>query len=184
MELKSRINLTFKALFLLLFVADVLSAQDYFPITPGTEWTYGNAQSGAPNLRIYISDGEVEWDGEQYYQMKGLSLEDSLNLKSISSVLLRKGRNGDLYGINLSVSEDEYLFFPGKPKLGYSWTGLSGLSKITSAKGTLETPVGTFENCMIVESIAGGAKAFTYYQINKGMVAVTLENRILMYLIE
>lgn len=179
-----RINLSIKTLFLAVLLVNGLSAQDYFPITPGTEWTYGNSQSTAPNLRIYISDGEVEWEGEDYYQMKGLSLEDSLSGRAVSSVLLRKAKNGDLFGINLSVSEDEFLFFPGKPKVGDSWTGLSGLSRITSTKGKLETPVGTFENCIIVESIAGGAKAYAYYQINKGMVGMTLEDKLLMYLVE
>jgi hypothetical protein len=98
--------------------------------------------------------------------------------------LLRKGRKGNLYGINLAISDEEFLFFPGKPEVGFSWTGLSGLSRITSTKGRINTPEGIFENCVVVESISGGAKAYAYYQENKGMVAMTLEDRLLMYLIE
>ena len=135
-------------------------------------------------MTMFIGRSKVEWEGKTYFQMKTLTLEDSTGQDQVPSVLLRKGKKGNLYGINLSVSEDEFLFFPGKPEAGYNWTGLSGLSRITSTRGNLQTPVGNFENCVIVESIAGGAKAYTYYQEDIGMVGMKLEDRLLMYLIK
>jgi hypothetical protein len=159
-------------------------SQDYFPIEPGKKWTYGNVRSEAPNMTMFIGEEEVEWEGEQYLQMKTLTVVDSTNQESVPSVLLRKGKKGDLYGINLAISEDEFLFFPGKPEEGMSWTGLSGLSRISEMDGSLETPAGIFRNCVVVESIAGTAKAYTYYQEGKGMVGMTVEDRLLMYLVE
>jgi len=169
----------------LLFIQSVPGfCQDYFPISPGTEWTYGNVRSSAPDMTMRISDTSVEWNNESYQQMQMLTVVDSTDQKYVPSVLLRKGKKGDLFGINLAISEDEFLFFPGKPEAGFSWTGLSGLSRITSTKGRIATPAGTFEDCIVVESIAGGAKAYSYYQENKGMVAMSLGDRLLMYLIE
>ncbi|MCZ4409651.1 hypothetical protein O3Q51_12585 [Cryomorphaceae bacterium 1068] len=161
-----------------------LMCQDYFPIDPGTEWTYGNAHPSTPNMTMYIGQEPVDWNGESYRQMRTLTVGDSAGQESVPSVLLRKGKKGNLYGINLAISDEEFLFFPGKPEVGFSWTGLSGLSRITSTKGSIETPEGTFENCIVVESISGGSKAYAYYQENKGMVAMTLEDKLLMYLIE
>lgn len=167
-----------------IILASFANGQDYFPIDPGTEWTYGNARPSTPNMKMYIGQESVEWNGKSYQQMRTLTVVDSAGQESVPSVLLRKGKKGNLYGINLAISEEEYLFFPGKPEAGFSWTGLSGLSRITSTTGTIETPVGTFVDCIIVESIAGTAKAYSYYQENKGMVAMTLEDRLLMYLVE
>jgi len=161
-----------------------LFSQDYFPIDPGMKWTYGNVRSSAPDMTMRIGDKSVEWNDESYQQMQMLTVTDSANQEYVPSVLLRKGKKGDLFGINLAISEEEFLFFPGNPEAGFSWTGLSGLSRITSTKGRIETPVGTFEDCIVVESIAGGAKAYSYYQENKGMVAMALGDRLLMYLIE
>ncbi|MGB6037735.1 MAG: hypothetical protein WBG42_15780 [Cryomorphaceae bacterium] len=176
-----------KRILILLFVFSTvgnLKCQDYFPIEPGTKWTYGNARPSTPDMTMRISEKSVDWNNETYQQMQMLTVADSADQDYVPSVLLRKGKKGDLFGINLAISEEEFLFFPGKPEAGFSWTGLSGLSRITSTKGRIETPVGTFEDCIVVESIEGGAKAYSYYQENKGMVAMSLGDRLLMYLIE
>jgi len=175
---------TILCLFVVFVFGTHLFSQDYFPIDPGTKWTYGNVRSSAPDMTMHIRDKPVEWNDETYQQMQMLTVVDSADQKSVPSVLLRKGKKGDLFGVNLAISEEEFLFFPGKPEAGFSWTGLSGLSRITSTKGRIETPAGTFEDCIVVESIAGGAKAYSYYQENKGMVAMSLGDRLLMYLIE
>ena len=175
---------TIVSLFTILIFGSPLLSQDYFPIDPGMKWTYGNVRSGVPDMTMRISEKSVEWNEETYQQMQMLTVVDSADQDYVPSVLLRKGKKGDLFGINLAISEEEFLFFPGKPEAGFSWTGLSGLSRITSTKGRIETPLGTFEDCIVVESIAGGAKAYSYYQENKGMVAMSLGDRLLMYLIE
>jgi len=171
-------------LFLSFFTGVTAFGQDYFPIDQGTKWTYGSVRPSTPNMTMYIGKGEIKRNGKIYFQMKTLTVQDSTGQSQIPSVLLRKGKKGNVYGINLAISDDEYLFFPGKPEAGYSWTGLSGLSRVTSTRGMLQTPSGQFENCVVIESVAGTARAYTYYQENIGMVGMKLEDRLLMYLVE
>jgi hypothetical protein len=186
-ELKcTRLILTV-AFFLNLACAEV-SAQNYFPVEPEKEWVYiyngPYNPSGEAKSTVTISAEKVKRGEEMYYEMNSVFQSTGSSEPGLSQTFVRKAEDGSVYGINPTVAEDEYLFFPGSPEEGKVWTGLSGKSEIVSTNERIETPGGQFENCVVVESSAGEVKAYSYYQEGKGLVAMKLGDMLMMYLEE
>ncbi|HKL40565.1 MAG TPA: hypothetical protein VJ894_07800 [Cryomorphaceae bacterium] len=162
-------------------------AQDYFPIEPGAEWRYNYSdtydRSGEAETTVRLGEEKVEKGGEMYYKMESRTTMGSAE-PTVSVTFVRKADDGAIYGINPTVSEDEYLFFPASTEVGNVWTGLSGSSAVVETNASVQTAAGDFTDCVVIESIAGEVKAYSYYQKDKGLVAMKLGDLLVMYLKE
>jgi len=172
----------------LTLILSTVSAQQYFPVEPGKTWVYiyngPYDPEGEAKNTVSLSEEEVKRGGEMYYEMKSIFTSTGSPEPVESKTFIRATDDGAVYGINPSISEDEYLFMPASPEKGEVWTGLSGSSEINATDATIETPEGTMSNCVVVESLAGQSKAYSYYQEGKGLVAMKLGDKLMMYLRE
>jgi len=191
MEIKTDIKRICRILPILLglsFIFTDAQAQNYFPVEPGKKWVYqyngSYNPSGEAKTIVRISEEEVRRGERMYFEMNSVFTSTGSSEPTISKTFIRQSEDGAVYGINPSISEDDYLFFPASPTEGMTWTGLSGTSKITSIKASIETPGGIFSNCIVVESSAGEVKAYSYYQEGKGLVAMKMGDQLIMYLKE
>lgn len=189
MEIKTELKRTFFILPILIglsFIFVDAKSQNYFPVEPGKEWVYqyngSYNPSGEAKTEVVIGEEKVKKGEEMYFEMNSVFTSTGSSEPVLSQTFLRQTQDGAVYGINPEISEDEYLFLPASPTEGKVWTGLSGKSAVINTDEDIETPGGTFNDCVVVESSAGEVKAYSYYQEGKGLVAMKMGDQLIMYL--
>ncbi len=134
-------------LLLLSLVGLVGSAQDYFPLVPGSSWVYRQTSGlgGISPLTIRLGEPAV-LNGTTYHRLQGYLAKD---------VLIRREDNGNfVYWDEASRAEAAFLLFDGIEFRSYvSPCGQSG--KFDGRPSAYKGPVGQFEDARTIRYTPG-----------------------------
>ena len=187
----TRLNFVLQFIFIICFVgtfAITATAQDYYPTVVGNTWVFLNAD-GTEKRTYTIEEAEGEAKGiiilRIYTETLGTdTVDDDVYYISDDNgdLLLHKTHlNEGAFGIAAAILDPPTLFFPSVLPLGRTWDvvtttelKLVGTANTTSTITVvdiedLETPAGTFENCVKLEinrkvATAVATLRFTSYQ--------------------
>lgn len=150
-------------------VVEILPA-DYFPMTPGSTWSYiGDGNEYASYTRTVL------YSECSYFQVSinnGGTVSSTVYYVSDTDVRIVLSR-GEEYDMANLISEppntDEIvLTVPLEP--GTEWGSESIKRKIVSLSDTVDTPAGLFEDCLTVMSEYPDSYILDYYVIGIGLV--------------
>jgi len=139
-----------------------VTPSDYYPLEMGCAWSY--------NVTVHAPDGQ-----KQILSTTKVVGGDG------ADVWLRTGQNDFTYRVDeqgiLKVQANYYLLRgPIRPDASWqlSLQGMDGTLKITDVHATVETPAGTFQECVVTEEVVPGLdnKVLTTFAPGVGVVKI------------
>ncbi|WP_027420675.1 hypothetical protein [Crocinitomix catalasitica] len=152
----------------------------YFPLEKGTTlvYTYGEAlYKGTPyenyTTEVKVLDNTETINGIKYFVSES-STGDSKDNRTVILSYYRFGKDGSLI-TKSSKNGEEVIAMKETPKVGDTYPSQrGGTSKVTDLNATFTTPVSTYNNCLVIETIEGQTTYRAYFKKNIGMVATTI----------
>lgn len=164
--------------------SEEISIGDYFPITEGNTWEYrGEGNEYASFTR------EVEFNEGNKAQIKensGGTISRSV-YKISDSEIIRTFFQGESYEDKNFLEEEsnENLIILKKPlEKGAKWDTTQGTREIIDLNATVETPSGTFENCIEIKVSYEHSTLYEYFAKGIGLVKREFESEGMMVISE
>ncbi len=159
---------------------------EYFPIEPGTSWTYG--YTGEMSGRTYsmeITDEEHEQNGETYMVIKQVTNGEEKEI-SLDLTMYVRVEDGNVYSFMPKVMEKEALAIPNDVSEGKTWeVPETGKFTVLSMNKSIETPTKSYDDCLVLETdLGGGSKTVSYYVKGIGSVATEIDGKLIVYLMK
>lgn len=149
---------------------DAVLPGDYFPMTPGSSWSYiGNGNE-------YASYTETVLYNEcSYFQVSrdnGGTVTSTVYYVSETDVrmVLSRGEEYDKANLISEPPNADEIILKAPLEPGTEWESGSIKRKILSTDDTIDTPAGLFENCLTVRADYPDSYIIDYYAINIGLV--------------
>lgn len=147
-----------------------LKPADFFPLTQGSTWEYqGEGNEYASFLREVVF---AEEDRAQVKENNGGTVSAAVFQVSETAVT-RIYFQGEAYEDEnfLDVSPGENTVILKTPlEVGTKWEDSSASKEIVETDAVVETPAGTFENCLKVKSTYEDSTIYEYFKVGVGMV--------------
>lgn len=150
------------------------SLRDYFPIGQGSTWSYlgqGNEYASFTREVVFTGNGQA-----QFKEDNGGTVSSSI-FEVSGSQLKRIYFKGESYDtINLLnkgyTSNDNTVFLKEPLQVGTSWSSGKSTRRIVQTAIQVQTPAGTFNDCIMVEIKEANSTGLTseYYARGVGMV--------------
>lgn len=151
---------------------DTGKVSDYFPITPGSRWVYrgeGNEYASYTQEAIYTRDNMAQFGSNNGgTAMTSIFETDDDYVKRV----YREGEsyNPDNYLETGFTPNDDTILLKAPIKIGTSWTN-SGIGReIVSVNSNVDTPAGSFDNCVKVKISFEDSTIYEYYHKNTGLI--------------
>jgi hypothetical protein len=176
----------FSILFFLALILPALSnAQTHFPLKEGARWTYNYNgvfdQTGESFFVVEILEGKEVLKDQSYYQVKTASFQAEGAEAAYTQVSYsRVDDKGNVFSYD-SESSDE-LFFPADVVKDKSWSVGNSEFKVLELKGSIETPKGTYEDCVVLTRTENGQVISSYFKKDIGLVAIRMGELLMAYL--
>lgn len=153
------------------------SSKDYFPLSQGSTWSYqgaGNEFASFTREVIFSSANQA-----QIKESNGGTVSASIYEFS-ENALKRVYFQGESYQpVNLLTkgfkSNDSTVILKEPLQPGKEWTTGSGQRRIAQNDAQVQTPAGTFSNCIKIEISEKNSSALTYEYYAKGVGLVKRE---------
>lgn len=147
------------------------SSRDYFPSTPGSTWSYqgaGNEFASFTREVLYSSANQA-----QIKESNGGTVSASIYEFS-EGALKRIYFQGDSYQppnlLAKGFKSNESIVILKEPlRTGNEWTTGNGQRSIVQTDAQVQTPAGTFNNCIKVEISEKNSSALTYEYYGQGV---------------
>lgn len=149
-------------------------AQDYFPLEKGSETTFQYtdmfSQNGLTSMVMRVGEDEKTVKGQSYLEII-TEMSSSGNNGFSNSSFVRMTDEG-LVGLPTKASQKEELMMPSEFEAGKSWSTSQGKVEILQTDGTITTPSGSYDDCLVLETSMAGGGTLSYYQEGVGLVAM------------
>jgi len=179
--------------FIALSFAFTVNGQSHYPMEEGKVWYYNYAEDfavkGTSLNKVEIQDEMKVLDGVEYFEIRTSSGDkDRENFRLITTFYLRERKDGTIVGKSASDSS-EVVMLPEPPyKEGSKWDNSEGIMEILQTDASIETPAGTFDNCLLVKTQMNNVITLGYFQKGVGHVALEMvingEKKLVQYLVE
>lgn len=189
--MKHSISLAFTLLFIVVFACGCTTGQDnppgnditptntgtekvgdYFPITPGSRWVYlgeGNEYASYTQEAMYTEDNMA-----QFVSDNGGTVMTSI-FEIHDDYVKRVYQEGETYNPDNYLKagftpNDDTILLQAPIKIGASWTNSGSTREIVSVNSNVDTPAGSFDNCIKVKVSFENSTTYEYYHKNTGMI--------------
>ncbi len=146
------------------------SLHDYFPLGEGSDWQYkGEGNEYASFTREVLF---VEGDKAQIREDNGGTVSASV-YETTENEIIRIFFQGEEYEETNFLNEesnDSLVILKMPLEVGTKWDEPNGTREIVEVDATVDTPAGTFENCIKVEIQGEYSTLFEYFKEGIGMV--------------
>lgn len=144
--------------------------QDFFPLTKGSTWKYqgeGNEYASFSREVLFVKDNKA-----QFRENNGGTISVSVfqvSDQAISRIYFQGEAYADTNIINQEPN-DQTILLKTPLSVGTKWEVPHGKREIVSVNAELETPAGSFTNCIKVKVTEENSTVFEYYKQHVGLV--------------
>jgi len=143
---------------------------DFFPLTRGSTWDYaGEGNEFASFTReVVLTRGNLA----QVRENNGGTISVSV-FEVTGEAITRRFFQGETYEEEDFLDRqptEETIIIKGPLQIGTTWGPSGAIKTITDLQTTIETPAGTFPDCLEIETTYPDSKVYEYYQKGVGMI--------------
>lgn len=167
------------------------NGNSYYPLKAGSSWTYGytsefEAVDSGTSFTVRIKDEGYEHNGKKYLSSLQEYKSPDGKVSNITTMYARIDSEGNVYSFMPKVTEEEVMTMPADIKVGETWSAVNGVTtKLIATDGSIETPVKTYTDCLVITSIIDEEEGTTTYLAKGiGMVAIEMDGKLMSYLKE
>ncbi len=146
------------------------SLKDYFPLTQGKTWDYqgeGN-EYAAFSRKVVYTKGELG----QVREDNGGTVSAAV-FKVADEVVTRVYFVGEAYDDKNYLdakANDNMVIIKAPIQVGTKWTEANGTREIVEVHAKVDTPYGSFNDCILVKASDKESTTYEYYQKGVGLV--------------
>ncbi len=145
---------------------------DYFPATPGSRWVYlgeGNEYASYTQEAVYSKDNMAQFVSNN----GGTSMTSIFEIND--NYVKRVYQEWEIYDPDNYLEtgftpNDDTIMLKGPIAIGTSWTNEASSREIVSINSNINTPAGSFDNCVKVKINFENSTIYEYYHKNTGLV--------------
>lgn len=150
--------------------AEDISPADYFPTAPGSYWRY---QGTGNEFASFTREVLFEVGSRAQFREDNGGTVSAAVYEITNDAVTRVFFAGEMYGDDNVLNRppnDATVILRAPLKEGTKWGSKGAVREITGLKKPVETPAGTFENCIEVTISSENSTVYEYYARNIGLV--------------
>ena len=152
-------------------IPDQAEPEDYFPAEKGNHWEYegtGNDYASFKSEVLY-TENDHRIQIQEINPATSVAAVYTITDKAVTRVYFT-GEKYDQENLLQKADNDQTIILQTPLRKGTKWTTKKGQREIQSVSETVETPAGTFKNCLKIVIKEAGSTSYEYYCNNVGLV--------------